>query len=230
MKSTTSVFTVKRVNGLRDRLEKAFRIEEGTVPPNGWSTSSVDPMCALALFRPLRLRPGFVLRAYQFYENGNGNGVVYALPVDGGLPEPWECTKIRARRPLIIPVPPSALDDVMQVIDGDGTPWSYMSASILSREIEEFGAMWHGCDWSTHRIVDQVPRLKKAGPWKWTQHPVEWRPTVVQSATRTRVTFHTYSGHHGQRIERNVDVYPRGGYTASTKTNVMATAGGGYIF
>ena len=34
----------------------------------------------------------------------------------------------------------------MQAIEGDGSPWSYLSASILSREAEEFGAMWHGVD------------------------------------------------------------------------------------
>ena len=31
--------------------------------------------------------------------------------------------------------------------EGNDSPWSYLAASILGREIEEFGAVWHGCKW-----------------------------------------------------------------------------------
>ena len=48
---------------------------------------------------------------------------------------------------------------LMQAIEGDGSPWSYLSASILSREAAEFGAMWHGCDWSDQTILSK-PRGK----------------------------------------------------------------------
>lgn len=47
---------------------------------------------------------------------------------------------------------------LMQAIDGDGSSWSYLSASILSREAEEFGAMWHGCVWSDQKILSKLPR------------------------------------------------------------------------
>ena len=98
----------------------------------------------------LRIKPGYVLRAYQFYEGGNGNAFVYAVPKTEPFPDPQEC---QARSPshfLGPPVPPNALPTVAEAIEGDNSPWSYLQASILVRELQEFGAMWHGVTWGTH--------------------------------------------------------------------------------
>ena len=38
----------------------------------------------------------------------------------------------------------------MQAIDGDGSLRSYFEASILARELAEFGAIWHGISWGEH--------------------------------------------------------------------------------
>ena len=55
------------------------------------------------------------------------------------------------------PKPSDALDEFMEAIDGDGKPWSYLCASLLARELAEFGAMWHGCGWSEHAILGENP-------------------------------------------------------------------------
>ena len=55
------------------------------------------------------------------------------------------------------PKPPGAVP-LMQAIEGDGSPWSYLSASILRREAAEFGARWHGCVWSGQTILSKPPR------------------------------------------------------------------------
>jgi hypothetical protein len=36
------------------------------------------------------------------------------------------------------------LDDFMDAIEGDGSAWSYLSASLFAREAAELGALWHG--------------------------------------------------------------------------------------
>ena len=108
-------------------------------------------MNLLGVFTALRVKPGFVLRAYQFRSGGNGNGVVWAMPTDALLPEPSECPRLTDQF-LEPPKPPLALDDLMDAIEGDGTPWSYLSSSLFAREAQEVGAMWHGCHWSTHKI------------------------------------------------------------------------------
>jgi hypothetical protein len=124
--------------------------------PNGWSISPLDPTTVLAPFTSLWLRPGYVLRAYQFKEGGNGNAVVWAVPVDAEFPDPKLCPRLRGVF-LEPPKPPGALDDTMAAFEGDGTPWSYLCASLLARELGEFGAMWHGYEWSTHDILEAKP-------------------------------------------------------------------------
>jgi len=42
------------------------------------------------------------------------------------------------------PRPHGALDDFMDAIEGDGSAWSYLSASLFAREAAELGALWHG--------------------------------------------------------------------------------------
>jgi len=77
-----------------------------------------------------------------------------------------------------------ALDNLMEVIEGDDSHWSYLSASIFLREIHEFGAFWHGCSWSTNEIIDKHPSdyfqqaqgdseennpFTQADDWKWSK-------------------------------------------------------------
>ena len=56
--------------------------------PRGWSKSQVEPVEVLKAFPALRLKKGFVLRAYQFREGGNGNAVVWAMPEESPFPSP----------------------------------------------------------------------------------------------------------------------------------------------
>jgi len=72
--NTKTVFPIEKVQQLRDRAIEARTFEQ--IPPEGWSKSAVDPMRLLAVFSSLRIKEGYVLRAYQFREGGNGNGFV----------------------------------------------------------------------------------------------------------------------------------------------------------
>lgn len=251
MPSTTTDFTVARIEGLRRRAAKASRpdptaiaalppeiqrkvpsdLQPDAFGPQGWSKSNIDPMQVLRMFKALRMREGYVLRAYQYRAGDNGNGFVWAMPADAPFPEPDQCTR-SAGGFLDPPRPEHTLDDTMEAIDGDATAWSYMSASMLARALGELGAIWHGCDWSTHDLIDGDPRRKwKALDWQWERRaPNHWQPRVVQSASRTTVTFHTVSGLAQWTIYRHVDTYPGRGYTFTTKSTVLAIGPGGYIF
>ena len=78
------------------------------------------------------------------------------MPEESSSPAPKECQKLKDGF-LQPPRPPLVLDDLMEVIEGDGSHWFYLFASILVREMNEFGVMWHGCEWSTHEIIDKAP-------------------------------------------------------------------------
>jgi hypothetical protein len=234
-------FPAKRIARVRRRASKAAKLPEDV--PSGWSKSTVDPMAVLAVFKPLRTKEGYILRAYQFREGGNGNGFVWALPVDADFPDPEDCPRLQGAF-LEPPKPPDALDNVMDAIDGDGSPWSYMCASIFGREISEFGAMWHGCDWDTHRILDADPwdddqdgqktgltePMAPAAEWEWVQpKPTDWRPQVVQEGNRVTVSFLTFSGQGQEAIYRHMDIYS-GSYKFEADRQEVAKGAGGFVF
>ena len=139
-----------------DLDHEPWAVDESPVASRGWTKSSTDPMDLLGVFAPLHIKDGFVLRAYQFRAGGNGNAVVWAMPTDAEFPDPSGCPRL-ADSFLDAPKPTEALDDLMDAVEGDGSPWSYFCASMFVREISEYGAMWHGCEWSTHSILGSNP-------------------------------------------------------------------------
>jgi hypothetical protein len=232
----TKAFTAKKIAQLRRRTSKAAELPEDV--PSGWSKSTVDPMAVLAVFKPLRTKEGYTLRAYQFREGGNGNGFVWAMPVDAEFPDPEDCPRLQDVF-LEPPKPPFALDDVMDAIDGDGSPWSLICASIFGREISEFGAMWHGCDWDTHEVLDADPWQEieisreddETEPEKeWLQpRPTNWKPQVVQDGDRVTVTVLTFSGLGQEAIYRHTDVFS-GSYKFQADRQEVAKGGRGFVF
>lgn len=240
--SEPKTFPAKRIAQLRRRAAKAAEVPDDC--PEGWSISTVDPMNVLAVFKPLCIKHGFVLRAYQFRAGGNGNGCVWAMPVDADFPDPENCPRLRGTF-LEPPRPPAALDHVMDAIDGDGSPWSYMCASILARELGEFGAMWHGCSWGTHTILGANPwnptRGKKQSDvsrwmtplteWVWSGRSVKvWSPSVDDGEAAKVVTFCTFSQLGQEAIYRHTDTYKPGSYRFETERTEIATGPGGIVF
>jgi hypothetical protein len=232
-------FAPDTIKLLRERAREARKLVR--TPREGWSKSRVDPMAVLAVFEPLRIKEGFILRAYQFRSGGNGNGVVWALPVEAEFPSPAKCPRLEDKF-LSPPKPPAALDDYMDAIGGDGTPWSYLCASILARELAELGAMWHGFSWSTHSVLGADLRLEDPmdedrpvvdleSGWRWKgPMPKEWDPRVRVDAKVVEVTFFTYSGLGGETIHRHTDTYAPGVYRFKADATLIATGSRGYIY
>jgi hypothetical protein len=166
------------------------------------------------------------------------------MPVDADFPDPADCPRLEDAF-LEPPKPPLALDNVMDAIDGDGSPWSYMCASILARELAEFGAMWHGCSWSTHTVLDANPWESAKGKkksdvgrwltplseWKWSHRPPEtWNPSVVDGDDEAVVRFYTYSELGQETIYRHTDTYQPGSYRFETESLEIGTGPGGVVF
>ncbi len=202
-----TIFPVSKVNALRRRAAKAC--PEPKDAPDGWSRSTSDPMKLLRVFKSLQMKPGFVLRAYQYSAGGNGNGFIWAMPESAPFPPPEECPRLDDVF-LQPPKPPQALDQLMEAIDGDGSPWSYLSASLFACEAAEFGAMWHGCEWSEHSIIGADPwrrdstakeRQSQQGvpgsldEWEWNESkPESWAPSFVETDDSSSINFLTFSG------------------------------------
>ena len=237
-------FPIQEINQLRRDAEKAREVPlDG---PEGWSKATFDTMKLLAIFTSLRIREDLVLRAYQFRSGGNGNGIVWAMPKNSAFPEPEDCPRLENRF-LEPPKPLESMDDLMEAIEGDGSAWSYLCASLFYREAAEYGAIWHGCDWSTYTIlyndpwaVPEVPLVynkqledifENSDDWKWLgQKPKKWEPSVYRSTNQVTVEFYTYSGLDRQAIYHHMDTYKPDQYQFKSDRKVIAEGPGGYVF
>ena len=127
------------------------------------------------------------------------------------------------------------------------TPWSYLSASILSREAAEFGAIWHGCVWSDQTILSKPPRQADgqdasddartltgdAPVGNWTWHGAVsrmWKPTYVDMGATKEVVLHIYNPMGQEEIYRATDTYPAGSYDGKTETTVLCTGDGFSVY
>lgn len=231
------------VDELRRQIAEMLTPDPNQAEPEGWSKSWHDPNRVLGLFKPLQLQEGYVLRAYLHREFNNGSGVVWAMPEDAEYPEPKDCPVLEHHF-LQAPKPFDALGDTMEAIQGDDSQWSYFAASILRRELMEFGALWHGSEWGAHSVLDESPFQKQnqdpnvlqtplspRQEWKWSEaEPKDYRPKVVFEKDRVVVTYYTYTPRSGtgkngetmgERITRFTDTYRRGKYRSSSTETVI---------
>ncbi len=215
-------FDGKTIRDLRNRATTCWLERLVLDGPKGWSQNTMDPMALLAFFKPLRLKPGYKLCAYQFRNCSSGRGAVWAIPVDVLYPEPVSLSPDDPPRPL------GALDDFMKAIEGDGSPRSYLYASLLAREFEDFGGYGEGALWMTHLILDGDPWLNPNGAahalagqgfstrvkdWTWAEpKPLDWCPMVHVNDTTVRVRFYAFSSFGRQRIIYFEDRYQKGSY------------------
>lgn len=207
---------------------------------SGWRKSELDPMSLLDYFASLRLKQGYVLRAYECHQSPNSWGVVWAMPAALSFPEP------RANGNGRPPKPEGALDDAMEAIEGDDTPYSYLCASLLARELEQFATLspdnewlncfvldgdpWNGANGVAHTLKGQGFTREKLS-WKWSgQQPGLWRPSVFMSERSVTVVFHAFSGAGRQRIIAFEDRFLRGSYTFSRLEKPVASGPVGYTW
>ncbi len=238
-------FAITRVNRLRRAAERAR-----TVPfedpglsllgsqSNGWFASAYDANNLMRVFDALWLKAGFTLHAYEYRAGSNGNGIIWAVPADAPLVAPDQCPRLEDSW-LQPPRPPGAVP-LMQAIEGDDSPWSYLSASILRREAAEFAAVWHGCIWSDQTILSKPPRqadgqeasddaLKLTGDapvgnWTWQgTAPRMWNPTYAHKGTTREVVLHIHNPIGGEQVCQATDTYPAGCYDGKTHTTVLCT-------
>ena len=235
---------------LRRKLQKALQVPETdeTYPGDGLYLSPVDPSDAVRIVTHVHLKPGYVLQGYQYISGSNGNGFVYAIPEEARLPDPYEHVhRLKEVVPgvhLPYPEPPNALPHFMDAIEGDGSPRSFLEASILMRELEEFGAIWHGCDWADHAILYTDPNNGKSRlpmelreddrwlPEYWTwlvPRPEEWRPCVKLGDQGATVEFFSFSALGQCNIVKHVDTYEHGSMHPTSASQDLAFGPVGYI-
>ena len=242
---TTAEKLAKKLSSCRQKVEN--KLDDPTMLRKGWQKAPYNPMQLLAACKHVRLKDGFTLEAYQYYESTGGNGFVFAIPANETLPEPPKGLQLdfseRGHQPTLnhleLGMPKWMRTDADAFLEGDGSPISYFEASILSRELRELGAMWHGCGWSTHLLLTSEAAVDKViggddatdRKWEWGQEkPTDWRPVVrVPDGGCVTAEFYTYSGLGREAIQLHRDTF-HDGYAFETESEVVGSGLGGYVF
>jgi hypothetical protein len=190
-------------------------------PYEHWSVSTVNPAAALLGLPGLHLRSGFRLVSYLYRFESKGVGVVWALPEELSTTAQLEKALPYSGSISQVPKPDGALPHFMDAIEGDRSPASFLIASILRRELEEFGALGDRCDWTHHRLIDTVPAEIE---WKWTSEQLKsLSPKVkVLPDGQAAAEFFTCRTTPAPTLYRHTDYYPVGQYKPNSLDKVIA--------
>ncbi|MBD3880789.1 hypothetical protein IFO70_03365 [Phormidium tenue FACHB-886] len=197
--------------------------EEITIPIGHWQISTVNPADALLKLPGLWLRPEFRLVSFLYRDAEAGKGAVFAVPQDYSTTAWLEKAMSKSRDITQPPQPEGAIASFMEAVDGDGSAASFLLASLLRRELEEFGALGQHRDWSHHRIIDAIPPQAK---WRWQGNPPkDLAPKARllpdgQAATE----FFTCRLKSPVAIFRHLDQYPLRQYKSSNLDKPIAAA------
>lgn len=191
-----------------------------------WFISTVNPAAALPKLTGLQLKPEFRLVSYlyrgeQNKGNQDGIGLVFAMPQGLSTTAQLEKALVDSGSIAQPPKPKGALNHFMEAIEGDRSPASFMIASILRRELQEFGALGSRCSWSHHRLIDVVPAKVR---WQWqTNLPQDLSPKVkVMPDGRAAIEFFTCRIQEPIALYRHLDQYPLGQYKSNGLDKAIA--------
>ena len=201
-------FPIADIRRAKKRAAVAAQIDRDIEPVAG----TIDPTAVLESFGCLRVNPEWKLLACLMGDHLGSESRVVAVPADFD-PATGMATRepVSARSPgvdepyaeyvwdqhLLLPL--VAVRRFMTAVEGDGSPWSYLCASLAVRQLLDFAAFWHALyqhDWYEHVILAAWPpprSLLEQPSWEWEgRAPLSWRPEVVVARDHVIVRIHTY--------------------------------------
>ncbi len=201
-------------------------LDEATQMPNcqgQWFISAANPGTALMKLPGLKLKPNFRFVSYLYRVGDDGTGATWALPEQFSTTSQLEKALLIADGRDTPPKPEGALDDFMNAIDGDYSPMSFVIASLLRRELLEFGKVGRIATWSHHRLIDSLPPLPH---WQWrTEFPKDFSPKVrVFPDQRVAVEFFTTRTVAPIAVFQHVDHYLANQYQAKHLDRAIAVS------
>ena len=204
----------------------------------------MDPTPVLESFGCLRSKPGWKLLAYVLGDRLGGESRVVAVPAEFD-PESAVLESVTGRPPdddrpyvddgpwgRVLQLPPVARRRFMTAVEGDGSPWSLLCASLAVRVLLDFGAWWHALyahDWSQHVILARAapPRSQIEVPaWQFEgEVPDVSRPAVWVGAATSSVRFYTYRPPwaNSEGVWMHEDMYERDCYDPKMSREEIAT-------
>jgi hypothetical protein len=195
--------------------------EEIRTPTGHWQLSTVNPADAVIKLPGLWLKPGFRLVSFIYRQTGAGRGAVFAVPEAYSTTD-WLEKSIAKSRDMLQPPAPEGAIAAMEAIAGDQSAASFLLASVLRHELEEFGALGQQCNWSHHRVIDTIPPQLN---WQWQgDPPKDLAPKVrLMPDNQAATEFFTCRVQNPIAIFRHLDQYPAAQYQAKRTDRAIAT-------
>lgn len=179
----------------------------------------------LKLFPRLQLRPDWELVAQIYSGPQWGSRRIWTMPP--GAPPCREQDQLLEGEPAV------GAREFAEALIGDGSPQSYIEASVLMRELRDSGADPHlNREGLSQETIISKPIAERA--WKWELDDVtvssDLEPCVVISKDgHATVTFFSECHYVNVRVMRHRDRYPLGSYVPTTETVRCADGGHGYV-
>ncbi len=209
--------------GLGDLFNLASTPEEEVHAPNRegrWFISATNPGAIVAKLPGLRIKSGFRMVSYLVRTAEGGSSVTWALPEALTTTAQLEDALNAVSDASGNPQPVGALSP-MEAIEGDRTVPSFITASLLYRELQEFGTQGKNWNWRHHRLIESVPPQV---PWEWRgEMPKDLATKVlVFPDGRAAVEFFSCRIVAPVAIVRHMDQYAANSYQPSCIDRVVA--------
>ncbi len=203
--------------------------DEGSTPnANGrWFISTVDASTALKQLPGIGLKPNHCLVTYLYRirraNTNHGSSATWAMANQFSTTANLEAALTIAGDHSKPPYPEGALPNYMTAITGNLTAGSFLIASVLQRELQEFGRCGKFHRWEHHRLIGSVPQQRR---WRWRmEQPKSLTPTVHKLPNgKTAVEFYTCRIVPPIGIFRHIDRYPANSYVAKASDQAIAAA------
>ncbi|MGD1853729.1 MAG: hypothetical protein ACFB2W_05700 [Leptolyngbyaceae cyanobacterium] len=201
---------------------------EGSTPNvNGrWFLSTIDAGAALKYLPGIGLKPNYCLVTYLYRirrsNQHHGGGVTWAISSQLGTTSHLELALATAGDHSIPPCPEGALQNYMTAVTGNLTAGSFLTASLLQRELQEFGRCGKFHRWEYHHLIGKVPSQRR---WRWRMaEPHNLSPTVHSLPNgKIAVEFYTCRTTYPVSIFRHIDRYSPNSYVAKARNQSVAS-------
>lgn len=202
---------------------------EGSTPNahGQWFISTVDASTAIKQLPSIALKPNYCLVTYLYrIRRANihhGGSVTWAIKNQLSTTSHLEAALVSADDHNTPPYPEGALANYMTAVTGNLTASSFLVASILQRELQEFGRCGQFHRWQHHQLIGTLPKQRH---WQWrVEQPKNLTPKVHALANgKAAVEFYTCRVVPPISIFRHIDRYSGNSYAAKPSNQAIASA------
>ncbi|NDJ16163.1 hypothetical protein [Myxacorys almedinensis] len=214
------------LDGLGDLFHFGSIPEETLQIPNEqgqWFISASNPGTVLMKLPGLGLKPDWRLVIYLYRMGNDGTSIMWAVPTALSRTADLQNALSTCGGRDNPPQPEGALTDVMDAIAGDGSPMSFVIASLVRREFSELGRLGKSAQWTHHRLIDGLPPQV---PWQWrSEAPQDLSPKVqVFPDGKVAIEFFTCRVIAPIAVFQHVDHYGAETYRAKSLDRSVAIA------